>query len=322
MVETKSQMIEWLLSGDVSIGYQTQRDLLGATHEELASLQLKIASEGWGKMFMDRRDPVTGQWGNGIYSPKWISTHYTLLDLHNMEIPPADTRYKESSRLLLDQMWYNKGLVRKNRYQDMCIAGMLLSICCHTQIQSESIMEIIDYILCKQYPDGGWNCRWEHGDKHSSYHTTISILEGLRDYEKEGYTYRTEEIKEAVPKAWEFILKKRLFRSVTTGKIIHKDLLMLSYPCRWYYDILRCMDYFQSVKVPYDSRMEEALDIIVSKQRNNNGWTAQHKHPGLVHFDMEMTGKPSRWNTLRVLRVLRQYRTEFYHRVLESDMCL
>jgi hypothetical protein len=316
MEGSNSELLEWLLTGDPSICYQTKRDLLENQEFDLKDLQSKIAMQGWGKWLLDLRDNVTGIWGNGIYSPKWISTHYTMLQLKNMGIPSTNPYYIDSSKLLLDRMWFNNGEVAKKRLQDLCITAMLISICCYGGGQSEKINQIIDYILDKQYSDGGWNCKWDHGDLHSSVHTTLTVLEAFRDYELAGYTYRLEEIKNSLPKAWDFLLRKHLFRSERTGEIIHNTLLMLSYPCRWKYDILRCLEYFQSVGKIYDPRMEEALSIIINKKTKDNRWPVQHKHTGLVHFDMEKTGHASRWNTLRVLRILKMYRLEEYQKSL------
>ena len=103
----------------------------------------------------------------------------------------------------------------------------------------------------------------------------------------------------------------RLYRSDRTGEVIDKRFLMLSYPSRWKYDILRALDYFQLAQVDYDPRMQDFLDVLISKRRNDFKWPVQAKHPGQVHFDMEKTGGPSRWNTLRALRVSRQFEENF-----------
>jgi hypothetical protein len=272
-------------------------------------MQAEISEKGWGKQLLDLRDGKTKLWGNGIYSPKWVSTHYTLLQLKEMGISPADPSYIESSKFLLESEWPGKFSV-KYRKQDLCVSAMALSISCYCGVTSDKIYQIIDYMLDKQFPDGGWNCSWYIGAVHSSVHTTLSVLEAFRDYEAAGYTYRLKEVKEAVPRGQEFLLRKRLFRSEHTGEIIHNTMIMLSYPCRWKYDILRCLDYFQSVGKGHDPRMEEALQIILKKKRKDGFWPVQHKHAGLVHFDMEKTGEASRWNTLRVLRVLKAYKPE------------
>ena len=312
----ENSLIQWLLEGDVSIQYQTYRDLLEASSDVTSELQARISTEGWGKSFLEKRDPKTLLWGNGSYSPKWISTHYTLLELKNLGIPQDNPQYKESAAVLLDRMWVDGGKVTKTRRQDLCVCAMILGICCYGKLQLPKQNEIVDYILEKQYSDGGWNCSWDNGDQHSSLHTTLTVLEVFRDYEKYGYDYRLEEISDSIPKAWEFILRKKLFRSVSTGEVIDRKMLMLSYPCRWKYDILRCMDYFVSVQKSYDDRMEEALELILHKKRKNNRWPVQQKYAGLVYFNMEETGGDSRFNTLRVLRVLKFYQPERYYELV------
>jgi len=311
MIREKAPVIEWLLSGDPAIVYQVHRDLLNTDVSQLAEFRKVITREGWGKKFLEQRDNTTGKWGNGIYSPKWISTTYTLLEIKSLSIEPQTKEFLSSSQLILDNLW-SLPQKKKDSYQDMCVCGMILSLCCYSGIKSCSINEIVDYILAKQYPDGGWNCRWELDFNHSSLHTTINILEGLHEYITNKYEYRAIELKNALKKAHEFILMHKLFKSDKTGKVIDQNMTMLSYPSRWKYDILRCLDYFQTSEQEYDPRMEDALEVIMKKKMKNDHWPIQKKHPGLVHIDMEKTGKESRWNTLRVLRVLKRYKSEKY----------
>jgi hypothetical protein len=314
MENSKSSLSDWLLHGDVSVQYQVHRDLISSPSDVQKGIRSKIALEGWGKRLLDERDPSTGLWGGGIYSPKWVSTHYTLLELKNLGLPPETMAYQEGCVLLLNALWPGLGKNERaeDRDRDVCVVAMVLGMACYAGIQSVKIAEIVDYILLKQFRDGGWNCSWNKGAVHSSLHTTLTVLEAFRDYEQAGYTYRLDEIRSRIPAAQEFILKKRLFRSVRTGEIIDSKMLMLSYPCRWKYDILRCLDYFASVQKEYDIRMEEAIQILLSKRRKNGRWPVQHKHAGRVYFDPEPTGCDSRMNTLRALRVLKLYRPELY----------
>jgi hypothetical protein len=138
-------------------------------------------------------------------------------------------------------------------------------------------------------------------------HTTISVLVGILEYTKNGYRYRLKELQEAADQSREFLLRHRLFRSDRTGNVIDKKWLMLSYPSRWKYDILRALDYFQFAGIDYDPRMQDALDYLEKKRRKDYTWPVQAKHPGQTHFEMEKTGGPSRWNTLRALRVLKHF---------------
>jgi hypothetical protein len=185
---------------------------------------------------------------------------------------------------------------------------MFLNYACYFQLPDDALVSIIDFLILEHMQDGGFNCRSNRsGAVHSSLHTTISVLEGILEYKDNGYTYRLPELEKMEAQAREFILQHRLYRSDRTGEIINKRMLMLSYPSRWYYDILRALDYFQSAGVQYDPRMGDALEVLRTKRRKDMKWPLQSRHPGQTHFEMEKTGAPSRWNTLRALRVLKRF---------------
>ena len=297
-------ILDWLLTGDVAIQYQVYRDLLG---EARPDLQKRIATEGWGAHFLQARRP-DGHWGRGFYQPKWISTHYTLLDLKHLAIHPACAPAPETINRLVQTQKSDDGGINPSgtiKQSDVCINGMFLNYACYFGTAESGLHSIIDFIIRQQLPDGGFNCRFNRqGEVHSSLHSTISLLEGMDEYARQGYTYRLNELNRIANQAREFILQHSLFLSDHTGEIIDKRMLMLSFPSRWKYDILRALDYFRQVNAPVDPRMMPALKIIKQKRRKDGRWPVQAKHAGQVHFDMEPTGKPSRWNTLRALRVL------------------
>ncbi len=309
----KEPLISWLLKGDVAIQYQTCRDLLGETRPDL---QKRIASEGWGRRFMQARHP-DGHWGQAFYQPKWISTHYTLLDLKHLNFPPDNSQIQSSiAQVLQNHKAPDGGIlpIGTERKSDICVDGMFLNYASYFGAPEARLKSLIDLIVSQQMPDGGFNCRLNRsGAVHSSLHSTISVLEGLWEYAVNGYVYRLAELERIATEAKEFILQHQLFRSDHTGKIIDKRFLMLSYPSRWRYDILRALVYFQTCGQPYDHRMQPALDVLQKKRRRDGTWPVQAKHPGQTHFDMEKTGGPSRWNTLRALRVLRHFGQENMH---------
>lgn len=304
---TQDEIIQWLLEGDVSVQYQVRRDLLG---EDRPDLQTRIATEGWGAQFLAQRKP-NGHWGRGFYQVKWISTHYSLLDLRYLELPADHPAPLETVNIILRENKGDDGGInpaRTNRASDVCINGMVLTYACYFGADPESLHSIVDFLIDVHMPDGGFNCRINRsGAVHSSLHSTISCLEGFEEYRVRGYTYRLEELEEMAAAAREFILQHRFYLSDRTGEIIDKKMLMLSYPSRWKYDILRALVYFQQADIPYDERMQPALDILTKKRRKDGTWPVQAKHAGQVHFDMEKTGGPSRWNTLRALRVAAKY---------------
>ncbi|NOT35917.1 MAG: hypothetical protein HOP11_00905 [Saprospiraceae bacterium] len=308
---TKEQIIEWLLEGDVSIQYQVWRDLIGI---EKKKLQDKIAIEGWGNKFLSKRNS-NGHWGDRFYQPKWISTHYTLLDLRNINLPTKNKIVKETISFVFKNEKADDGGIRlgpsTSEHSDVCVNGMFLNYASYFNSPEKELQSIIDSILAEIMPDGGFNCRTTRsGAKHSSLHSTISVLEGFTEFQKAGYTYRKKEIAEALRTGVEFILMHRLFLSDRTGLLIHKNFLKLTYPCRWYYDILRAMDYFQYAGIHWDERMSDAMSYLKSKQNKDGTWNVQASHSGQVHFVMEKAGKPSRWNTLRMLRILKHFKVE------------
>jgi hypothetical protein len=304
----KRQLIAWLLDGDVSIQYQVHRDLLDT---EKPDLRNRIATEGWGTQFLSFRKKE-GHWGQRFYQPKWISTHYTILDLKNLAISPDNNEIKQSISQVIQKLKGQDGgifPIGAEKKSDVCVNGMFLNYASYFRIKEDNLKSIIDFLLTEHMKDGGFNCNSNRmvGASHSSVHSTISVLEGILEYAKNGNTYRLKELQESADKAREFLLQHRLFRSDRTGKIIDSKMLMLSYPSRWRYDILRALDYFHFAGINYDPRLQDALDILLKKRRKDNKWPVQAKHPGQTHFEMEKTGGPSRWNTLRAMRVLQHF---------------
>jgi len=303
----KRQLIAWLLDGDVSIQYQVHRDLLAT---EKPYLRDRIATEGWGAQFLSFRQKE-GHWGLRFYQPKWISTHYTILDLKNIAISQNNKEVRQSLSQIIQKLKGPDGgifPIGAEKKSDICVNGMFLNYASYFGTKEENLKSIVDFLLSEHMKDGGFNCNSNRkGATHSSVHSTISVLEGILEYVKNGNGYRLKELQESADNARTFLLQHRLFRSDRTGKIIDKKMLMLSYPSRWRYDILRSLDYFQFAGINYDPRMQDALDILKKKRRKDNTWPVQAKHPGQTHFEMEKTGGPSRWNTLRAMRVLKHF---------------
>lgn len=303
-------LFRWLLAGDVAIQYQVHRDLL---KEDRPDLRARIVVEGWGAQFLAARQPE-GHWGRGFYQPKWISTHYTLLDLKHLSIAPDHPQIRASIDQILAHHKEADGGVNPAgtiKSSDVCVNGMFLNYAAYFKSPADSLQSIVDFLIKVQMADGGFNCQSNRqGAIHSSLHSTISVLEGIGEYLASGYTYRSAELNAIAHQAQEFVLQHRLFRSDRTGEIINPRFLMLSYPSRWFYDILRALDYFRSVGATYDPRMRDALDVLLQKRRRDGSWPLQARHAGQVHFDMEPAGQPSRWNTLRALRVLQHFGVE------------
>lgn len=315
---TDSEIISWLLAGDPSIRYQALRDLTAASKNEVKEAQSLIAREGWGYQLLQHQQD-NGMWGGGLYSPKWISTHYTLLTLRQLGLPNENPQAQKAANLLLSSGYYHDGGInffKSMNYSETCVTGMVLSMVAWFRLKDPRIHDLSEHLLNQQMQDGGWNCRSCLGDTHGSFHTTICVLEGLNEY-VQFIGGGNQAIGEARAKAHEFLLQHHLFRSDRTGEVIDKRMTRFSFPPRWHYDIMRALDYFSMIHHPHDPRFCDAIQILRKKQKNGQ-WPMQARHAGLDFFILEKAGAPSRINTLRALRILNWWR----ERVSRSSDCL
>lgn len=301
-------VIAWLLQGDVAIRYQTRRDLLGANRPDLRA---RIATEGWGAALLGQRNP-DGSWGLGFYQPKWTCSHYTLLDLATIGLDPAHARARDSVQRILDTEKRDDGGIGPGKTvadSDVCVNGMFLTYASHFRAPARDLRSIVDFLIGQHMGDGGFNCRSNRaGARHSSMHSTISVFEGLSRYRRAGYGYRAEDLAGIRRDCVEFLLLHKLFRSDRTGKVIDPAFLRLPYPWRWRYNVLRALDAFAAEGVPWDDRMQDAVDVLLTSRRRPDGrWPTNAAHPGAVHLTMDPAGEPGRWNTLIALRSLAHY---------------
>jgi hypothetical protein len=298
--------IDWLLQGDPAIRWQTMRDLTGARRQAWAGERQCVCRHGWVKRLLDRQDR-TGTWGGGLYSPKWMSTTYTMLLLRRLGLPPTHPKARAACRLLLEKGLRDDGGICFSPawgHSETCETGLILSVLAYFRYPDERIDRLVEHLFVQQLPDGGWNCQSYRGARHSSFHTTICALEGLLEYHRL-YPRRYPRIGRVQDRGREFLLEHRLFRSSTTGEVVKPAMTRFSFPPRWHYDVLRGLDHFQEAVAERDRRLQDAIDLVHKKRRADGRWPLQNRHPGKTFFEIETPGRPSRWNTLRALRVLR-----------------
>ncbi|HEX9107746.1 MAG TPA: hypothetical protein VF832_10970, partial [Longimicrobiales bacterium] len=251
-----------------------------------------------------------GGWGGGLYSPKWISTTYTLLTLRDLGLPGSHRAARQGALLLLEGMLGPAGdarFTRRLEQMDLCIVGMLLSLGARYRPRDPRLARLRAHALARQMADGGWNCeeRKPEGVVHGSFHTTFNILDGLQDDLEQGTAAPAGPSLAARQRALDFMLDHRLFRSHRTGAVANPVFLKYSFPPRWHDDLLRGLDFFQRVRAARDPRLGGAIALLRQKRRADGTWPLQNRYSGRTFFEMEKPGQPSRWNTLRALRVLR-----------------
>jgi hypothetical protein len=303
-------VLGWLLDGDPAIRWQAMRDLKGAAERTVRREQVRVAAEGWGARLLGLQDP-DGRWASGVYTPKWTSTTYTLLLLRACGLPPRHPQALRACTLLLDTGFWTDGGINfyQRRYErsETCISSMVLAEVCWFRLQDPRVDRLAENVIGLQMADGGWNCRATpgySGATHGSFHTTISALEGLLEYER----FRPEmaqAAREAQARGREFLLVHRLYKSHRTGAVVKSAMTRLAFPPQWHYDILRGLDYFRASGAARDVRLSDALELLEKKRTAEGMWLLENVYPGKTFFTMETKGRASRWNTLRALRVLR-----------------
>jgi len=300
------QVIFWLLQGDPAIRWQTLRDLLDSDDALVDRERALVARRGWGRRLLECRSPEGG-WG-GLYTPKWTSTTYTLLLLRAMGLPSKNQAASQGARVLLDRGLYGDDGINfwapRRRCSETCVTGMVLAIAARFLPADGRIENLVEHLLAEQMPDGGWNCQRYRGASHSSLHTTISVLEALLEYEAGGGR-QARSTREARERAHEFLYVHRMYCSHRTGSVIDPRMTRFWFPPQWHYDVLRGLDYLATAKAAPDRRAFPAIELLRHRRTADGTWPLQSVYKGHYHFAMEKSGEPSRWNTLRALRVLR-----------------
>jgi hypothetical protein len=305
------KVIDWLLEGDPAIRWQVMRDLQDRPRKDWEPERAKVASEGWGAALLAEQAP-DGSWGGGLYGPKWTSTFYTLFQLTAFGLPRGNPQASAAATLLFEKglcadgglrLWGNH-LVRpsrQGRLGEICETGMGLSMLANYLPRPGDAQPVAECLLAAQTPDGGWNC--QRSSNHGSFHTSISVLEGMR--ERSASTGGSPRIEEAADRGREFFLNHQMYRSHRTGEVVKDAMTRFTFPYHWYFDVLRGLDYFQSVDAARDERLADAIKLLESRRQADGRWPMQNRHHGKEYFVLEPNGDPSRWNTLRALRVLR-----------------
>ena len=130
------------------------------------------------------------------------------------------------------------------------------------------------------------------------------MLEGLLAYERAGR--KSAAVTKARKRGENYLLERRMFRSLRTGEVIDKRWLHFSFPTFWHYDVLRGLDYLRNAGIKPDKRVKEAIEVVMQRRHQNGRWPLNLLHRERIPLEMETaTGSASHWNTLRALRVLR-----------------
>ncbi|MEL6986086.1 MAG: squalene cyclase [Actinomycetota bacterium] len=317
MVEEGS-VIDWIAEADPALRWQVERDLQDAPESTWAPIRALVETEGAGARLLALQDP-DGQWAGGAFVPHgftgqrfrdegqpWTATTWALTQLREFGLDPNSARTRETVRLIGENSrWDHAGQPYWTGEVEECINGRAVADGAYFGVD---VAAIVARLVREVQADGGWNCERGNGSSVSSFATTINVLEGLLEFERA--TGGTTESRHARRRGEEYLLTRRLFRRASTGEPADEQFLTLTYPTRWHYDVLRSLDYFRSAgrldRAAPDARLEDGIELIRSKRDQDGRWAMDWKPRGATPFDLDDgPGQPSRWITLRAMRVLR-----------------
>jgi hypothetical protein len=312
--KSKTSVIQWLLDSDPSIRWQVMRDLTDAPAEEIAAERARVATEGAGARLLALQAP-DGRWGGAAWNRGWDSTMHVLSLLREMGLDPASDQARRAVGLVRDRVTW-RGCGPPEADNNTFFAGEV-EPCINGQVAAagayfgQDVQGIVDRLLGEQLADGGWNCEASNGSTRSSFNTTICVLEALLEHERAGLS--SPAVTAARLRGQEYLLERRMFRRLSTGEVIKDrkgdhDWTRFAFPTWWHYDVLRGLEYMRRAGVVPDERVAEAIDLVASKRAGDGRWPLETRHSGEMPVEMdEGEGRPSRWNTLRALRVLNWY---------------
>lgn len=313
-----SSVIEWLLDSDPSIRWQVMQVLTGAPADEVAAERARVATEGWGASLLALQGN-DGSWAGTAWNHGWDSTMHVLWLLREMGLDPASRQARDAVDRVRegvhwrgwdwDGTWKGQDFVGTPFFigeVEPCINGQVAASGAYFR---QDVERIIDRLLGEQLSDGGWNCEAPNSSTRSSFNTTICVLEAFLEYELAGGPNTS--VNAARLRGQEYLLERRLFHRRTTGEVIEQDrdgetrFTRFAFPTWWHYDVLRGLEYLRRAGVAPDERVDEAIDLVLSKRDEDGRWPLEVQYAGNMPIEInEGEGLPSRWNTLRALRVL------------------
>jgi hypothetical protein len=313
--EPKRAVIEWLLDSDHSIRWQVMRDLTDAPAEQVEAERARVATDGAGSRLLALQG-VDGRWSGAAWNRGWNSTMHVLMLLREMGLDPESEQARRAVELVRDRVtWKGCGPQECDGNPfftgevEPCINGQVGAVGAYF---GQDIRGIIDRLLTEQLPDGGWNCEAANGSTRSSFNTTICVLEALLEYELR--VGNNAELTAARLRGQQYLLERRLFRRRSTGEVIERDRkggavwTRFAFPTWWHYDVLRGLEYLRRAGVAPDERVADAIDLVASKRDSDGRWPLEVRYPGEMPIETDDgESRPSRWITLRALRVLDWY---------------
>jgi hypothetical protein len=338
-----ASVTEWLLQPEnPSVRYFTLRDIfdrMGGT-EEMKAARCKIITSKIVKGILAKQNP-RGYWCDPDipYLPKYKASFWQVILMGYLGLTRTHERIEAACEFIFrfqhpeggfspttektarhdydwhvkrgrilppfDDLWLAK---RVKEDQMPCLTGNMIAALVRLGYHDDPrVKHAVQWLAAQQNPDGGWLCyrhKTTRGAVHSCFYGSICPLEGLSEYIRYDHSMSVLEISRS---AAEFFLMHRLYKADHHDfSIINKRWLMSSFPWFYNYSVLRGLDVVTSLGYVHDGRLNDAVDVVLRKQRDDGTWMLESTPTGRMYGNVGVKGKPNKWITLFALRVSRR----------------
>ncbi len=298
-------VLAWLLDSDPAIRWQVLKDLQHAPPPVYDAERARLAEQGWCARLLRFQDD-DGLWNRRLYNGKWLSTTYTLYLLKLLGLPPGNPQALLGCAELLEQGLFLEREIRFSHQMeiaDLGVTALVLSLCCYFGMCDSALPHVARFLAGQQQAAGCWYPNDAGGASDYAFETTLLVLEALLQFTAQCTIEYDQEITMAIAQGQEFLLRSRLFLDKDDHPL-KPAWVSFSFPAYWFYDVLTALEYFRAFQANRDPRLQPAIDLLLKHRSEAGAWLLGSRHHGKTYFDMETSGEPSRWNTLRALRVL------------------
>ena len=225
MHHEQMNVTDWLTDSDPSIRWQVMRDLTDVPADQVAAERARVASEGWGAQLLALQE-ADGRWPRADTDPEWSGfLHLSLL--RDLGLDPASQEARRAVGLVRDNLtwhwWGDKPFFEGE--VEPCINGRVVALGAYF---GQEVRGLADRLLGEQMADGGWNCEAENGSTRGSFHTTICVLEGMLEHDREAGG--RPEVSTAIRNGQDYLLARRLLHRLSTGEVIDPAFTQFGFP--------------------------------------------------------------------------------------------
>ena len=325
----KANPIEWLLEQDTpSVRYFTLIDLLGKSenNSEVRDTKSEIMKLGVIPKILEKQKPE-GYWGiseDFYMRSKYKGTVWSYLILAQLGTDGNDERIKNTSEFILQHsqdpisggfsvVSSKKGCGLPGKVIPCLTGNMIWSLIRFGYLNDHRVQKGISWITNYQrFDDGTQNLPKDYPykshkacfSKHSCHMGVVKILKALAEIPR---NKQTTDVKETIDNAVDYLLLHHIYkRSHNLSKVSKPGWLRLGFPHMYQTDILEILDILTKLGIR-DERMQDAVDIVISKQNDSGQWSLENTFNGRFQANIETKGQPSKWITLSALRMLQRY---------------